>query len=99
MKNKVASYVFNPYLYILNQSNMTTITNLTPTSQVHPAVGRIFMIELSNGESFQTDADALMGTYCYDATKPIGQGFDDEKAHRMVETNFQELIGNIWRSE
>ena len=78
---------------------MTTITNLISTSTIHPAVGRIFIIELSNGERFETNADALMGTYCYDATKPIGQGFDDEKADRMVETNFQELIGESWKSE
>lgn len=77
----------------------TTITNLTPTSQIHPALGRIFIIELSNGERFQTDADALMGAYCYDATKPAGFGFDDEKAGRMVGNNFQELIGEIWRAE
>jgi len=78
---------------------MTTITNLTPTSQVHPALGRIFIIELSNGERFHIDADALMGAYCYDATKPVGYAFDDEKADRMVENNFQELIGDIWRCE
>jgi hypothetical protein len=78
---------------------MSTITKLTPTSTIHPAVGRIFVIELSNGERFETNADALMGTYCYDATKPIGQGFDDEKADRMVEANFQELIGESWKSE
>lgn len=78
---------------------MTTITNLIPTSQVHPAVGRIFTIELSNGERFQTNADKLMSLYCYDNTKPIGQGFDDEMADRMVCTNFQELVGKSWQSE
>jgi len=77
----------------------TTITKLIPTPQIHSALGRIFIIELSNGERFQTDADALMGIYCYDATKPAGFGFDDEKADRMVGNNFQELVGGIWRSE
>lgn len=77
---------------------MTTITKLTPTSTIHPAVGRIFIIELSNGERFETNADELMGSYCYDETKPTGYGFEDEKANRMVETNFQELIGESWQS-
>jgi|688.fasta_scaffold1274340_2 hypothetical protein len=78
---------------------MSTITKLTPTSQIHPAVGKIFIIELSNGERFETNADELMDAYCYDSTKPVGQAFDDEKAHRMVENNFQELLGEGWKSE
>jgi len=78
---------------------MTTITKLTPTRFIHPAVGRIFDIELSNGETFETNADELMGRYCYDHTKSIGYGFDDEKADRLVENNFQELVGESWKSE
>ena len=78
---------------------MTTITYLAPTSTIHHAVGRLFMIKLSNGKHFQTSADELMGFYCYDNTKPAGQGFDDEKADRMVRTHFKELIGESWKSE
>ncbi len=78
---------------------MTTITKLTPTSEIHPALGKIFIIELSNGERSPITADELMGAYCYDSSKPAGRGFDDEKASRMVVTNFQELIGESWRSE
>jgi hypothetical protein len=77
----------------------TTITKLTPTTDIHPALGRIFIIELSNGERFQVSADELINSYCYDATRPIGQGYDDEKAGRMVEDNFQELLRESWKSE
>lgn len=78
---------------------MSTITKIIPTRFIHPAVGRIFDLELSNGEIIETNADELMGLYCYDSTKPFGYGFDDEKADRMVETNFQELVGESWKSE
>ena len=70
----------------------TTITKLTPTGY-HPALGRIFIIELSNGERFQVSADELINSYCYDGK------YDDEKASRMVGNNFQELLRESWKSE
>ena len=65
----------------------TTITKLTPTSNYHPAVGRMFIIELSNGERFEVNTEELIDKYCYN------NGYDDEKIDRMIDNNFQELIG------
>jgi hypothetical protein len=65
----------------------TTITKLTPTSDYHPAVGRMFIIELSNGERFEVSTEELIGKYCYDGK------YDDVKIDRMMSDNFQELIG------
>lgn len=76
----------------------TTITKLTPTPTFHPAVGRFFIIELSNGERFETNAETLLGAYCYDETKPVGSGFDDEMADRLVQNNFQELVGGLYKT-
>lgn len=67
----------------------TTITKLTPTSDYCPAMGRTFIIELSSGERFKTNTEELINSYCYD------EGYDDVKADRMMENNFQELVGEI----
>ena len=71
----------------------TTITKLTPTSDYHPAVGRMFIIELSNGERFEVSTEELIGKYCYMGTEDWKTGYDDEKINRMMNNNFQELIG------
>jgi hypothetical protein len=71
----------------------TTITKLTPTSNYHPAVGRMFIIELSNGERFEVSTEELIGKYCYMGTEKRKTGYDDEKIDRMMNNNFQELIG------
>jgi hypothetical protein len=65
----------------------TTITKLTPTSDYHPAVGRMFIIELSNGERFEVSTEEFIDKYCYDGK------YDDVKIDRMMSDNFQELIG------
>lgn len=70
---------------------MTTITKLTPTSNYCPAMGRTYVIELSNGERFETNTEELINSYCYEGK------YDDEKADRMIIGNFQELIGEISR--
>jgi hypothetical protein len=75
----------------------TSITKLTPTTEVHPAVGRIFIIELSNGERFRVSADELINSYCYMEAEDWRTGYDDEKIDRMVENNFQELVGEGWK--
>ena len=45
----------------------TIITKLTATSEFHPAVGRTYIIELSNGERFPITTDELMERYSPDA--------------------------------
>jgi hypothetical protein len=74
---------------------MTSITKLTPTPEYNPAVGRIFIIELSNGERFETNYEDLVSAYCYSPDF----GYDDEKIDRLVVNNFQELVGESWKSE
>jgi hypothetical protein len=71
----------------------TSITKLTPTNEYHPAVGRIFIIELSNGERFRVSADELINSFCYSEGENLKTGYDDEKIDRMLQNNFQELIG------
>lgn len=79
---------------------MSTITKLTKTNlPLHPAVGFTYIIELSNGERFQTNSDELMGTFCYDTSKPIGNQFDEDKAREMAAKDFQNLVGESWPSE
>jgi hypothetical protein len=65
----------------------TTITKLTSTSDYCPAMGRTFIIELSNGERFKVTTEELINSYCYE------EKYDNEKADRMMNNNFQELIG------
>jgi hypothetical protein len=77
----------------------TSITKLTPTNEVHPAVGRIFIIELSNGERFKVSADELINSFCYSEGENLKTGYDDEKIDRMFQNNFQELVGESWESE
>jgi len=43
------------------------IEKITPTSEFHPAVGRTYIIELSNGERFPITDDELMEKYSPDA--------------------------------
>ena len=63
---------------------MTTITKLTKTNlPYHPALGHIFVVELSNGESFDCYEDELMDRFGYE----------------RVLNNFQELVGESWESE
>jgi hypothetical protein len=77
----------------------TSITKLTPTTEYHPAVGRIFIIELSNGERFRVSADELINSFCYSEGENRETGYDDEKIDRMFQNNFQELVGESWESE
>jgi len=69
---------------------LPTITKLTPTTEIHPALGKIFIIELSNGERFQMYAEEFINMYCYD------EGYLEEKVDRLMENNFQELLGEQW---
>jgi len=71
----------------------TTITKLTPTSNYCPATGRAYIMELSNGERFEVSTEELIGKYCYMGTEDWKTGYDDEKIDRMMNNNFQELIG------
>jgi hypothetical protein len=78
----------------LTFSKMTrpTITKLTPAMYSF-TMGRMFIIELSNGERFEISTDELVGKYCYMGTEDWKTGYDDEKINRMIPNNFQELIG------
>lgn len=45
---------------------MATITKLTATSQFNPAVGKTYIMELSNGERFEVTDDELMERFSPD---------------------------------
>ena len=74
----------------------TTVTKITPTSEFNPAVGKTYIVELSNGERFPISADALLSRYCYDENRPVGEAFDNEFADELVYNDFQNLVNEGW---
>jgi hypothetical protein len=44
---------------------MTTITKIKTTNQFHPALGKLFIIKLSNGKRFEIYSEELISKFCY----------------------------------
>lgn len=79
---------------------MKKIISITKTKQpYHPAVGYYYQINFSDGSSVEASDDELMGKYCYDETKPIGQQTDFRLAEQLEREDWKALVGRDWIEE
>jgi hypothetical protein len=69
---------------------MTTITKIKTTNNFHPALGKLFIITLSNGKLFEIYSEELISKFCYN------DGYDDDKIAKMESKDFIDIIGERW---
>ena len=61
-------------------------TKIKTTNNFHPALGKLFIIKLSNGKRFEIYSEELISKFCYN------DGYDDDKIAKMESNDFADVV-------
>ena len=65
-------------------------TKIKTTNNFHPALGKLFIIKLSNGKRFEIYSEELISKFCYN------DGYNDDKIAKMESNDFADVVGERW---